>query len=311
MAAVLRNRTRSARALSTITWQVGANRVLNLEKPTLMGILNVTPDSFSDGGRYVEFNAAVEHARRLIDEGASLIDVGGESTRPGAHRVTEEEQCRRVLPIIERLRAIDTHVLLSIDTTLGRVARRAIEAGANIINDVAAGTEDHSILELAATHRVGIILMHRVNAPDSDVYSDQYSSAPMRGDVVHSVRTFLAERRQAAIDCGVEPSQIVLDPGLGFGKTVEQNFELMARVNELLALGHPVLGAASRKSFLGRVAGSSEPANRDAGSVAAAICLFQRGVRLFRVHDVEGHRQSLSVAAAVSGAVVPMYPGAG
>lgn len=287
-------------------WQVGPARMLTLEQPRLMGVLNATPDSFSDGGQFLDPDIAVEHALELVRQGAAIIDVGGESTRPGAQRVPAEEQIRRVVPIIERLRARDNDVLISIDTTQGDVARAAIAAGANILNDVAAGTEDATLFDLAAEHGLGLVLMHRVRPPDADVFSHEYRKAPITDDVVAVVRRFLLERAQTARDHGVAAAQIVLDPGLGFGKSVEQNIELIARMHELIATGFPVLGAASRKSFLGRLALVEPPAERDVASIGAAVCMFERGVRLFRVHDVERHRQALLIATAVDRAGVPM-----
>lgn len=292
-------------------WQVGPARMLSLDQPRLMGVLNVTPDSFSDGGQFLDPEAAVKHALEMVEQGAAIIDVGGESTRPGAARVPADEQIRRVVPIIERIRARDADILISVDTTLGEVARAAIEAGANILNDVAAGNEDASLLDLAAAHGLGLVLMHRVRPPDADVFSHQYRQAPIAEDVVEAVRRFLLERAQVARDRGVAAAQIVLDPGLGFGKSVAQNFELIARMRELIALGYPILGAASRKSFLGRAAGIERASDRDVASVGAAVCMFERGVRLFRVHDVPRHGEALSVAAAVEGAGKPMKSGTG
>ena len=261
-----------------------------------MGVLNVTPDSFSDGGAHASVTAAVDHAVSMVAQGASVVDVGGESTRPGAGRVEMSEQIDRTAPVIEALRrAADT--LISIDTTLAGVAEAALDAGADIINDVSAGTEDAGIFELAAQRACGLILMHRRVPPGQDVYSDRYVEPPDYADVVATVGDWLATRCRVAESRGIDPDSIVIDPGVGFGKSVEQNFELIRRIDELVGMGRPVLSAASRKSFIGAVTGVKEPARRDAGSAAVSVLHWLAGVRLFRVHDVAAHRQALAVAA--------------
>lgn len=282
-------------------WRIASRRLIELDRPRLMGILNITPDSFSDGGLHHGPRSGVGAALRMIEEGASMIDVGGESTRPGAERVPAEEQINRVVPVIEQIR-LHSDVPISIDTTLSKVARAAIDAGADAINDVAAGTEDDDIFALAAERHCGLVLMHRRDRPQDDSYSDQYAAGgtPSYDDVVTAVRDFLAERARVAINAGVSPEAIVIDPGLGFGKTVEQNFQLIARTSELVELGYPVLSAASRKSFIGAVTGVEQPSDRAAGSVAVSVMHWASGVRLFRVHDVASHRHALSVAAAVT-----------
>jgi dihydropteroate synthase len=265
-----------------------------------MGILNITPDSFSDGGRHMTPAAALGSAMRMIEEGACIIDVGGESTRPGALPVSAQEQIDRTAPVIEQIRD-DNDIAISIDTTQSAVAKAALDAGANIINDVSAGRDDDGMLELAASRRCGLILMHRRVQPQQDSFSDQHIEAPAYDDddVVAEMQAFLLERAAAAEAAGVPRQSIVLDPGLGFGKNVQQNFELIARAGELTALGYPILGAASRKSFIGAVTGVELPRDRVAGSVAVAVELFNRGVHLFRVHDVAAHAQALAVARAV------------
>ncbi len=280
------------------TWQVGPRRTLRLDEPRLIGVLNVTPDSFSDGGAFASVAAAVDHAGGLLDQGASVIDVGGESVRPGAGRVDASEQIDRTVPVIEALRrASDT--LISIDTTDGAVAEAALDAGADIINDVSAGTEDERVLDLAGRHRCGLILMHRRVPPEEDVYSDRYREPPSSGDVTDVVGAWLGERCRVAEGHGVQASAIAIDPGLGFGKSVEQNYELIGRVRELVETGRPVLSAASRKSFIGAVAEIDDPARRDTASTVVSVIHWQAGVRLFRVHDVAAHRQALAVASAV------------
>jgi dihydropteroate synthase len=235
----------------------------------------------------------------MVDEGASIIDVGGESTRPGAERVAAPEQIRRAVPVIERLRT-RSDVLISVDTTLAAVAKVALDAGADIINDVAAGREDERMLPLAAERGCGVILMHRRVAPQDDVYSDRYVEAPVYDDVVETVRRFLLERCEVAMAFGVQRSAIVIDPGLGFGKTVGQNYQLIARMSELVETGFPVLCSASRKSFVGVVSGTEEPRARIVGSTAVSVAGWLAGVRLLRVHDVAAHREALAVAAAIT-----------
>jgi len=280
-------------------WKAGPHRELSLDRPWLMGILNVTPDSFSDGGLFYKPARAVGRALRMINEGAAIIDVGGESTRPGAQRVGDSEQIDRTAPVIEELRR-HADVIISIDTTRSTVAEAALEAGAHVINDVSAGREDGAMLPLAAARGCGIVLMHRLRPPPADSYSDRYDVAPAYGDVVHDVAGFLRERAEAAIAAGVEHDAIVLDPGLGFGKTVEQNFELIARTGELVELGYPVLSGASRKSFIGKASGVETPAQRLSGSIAVSVAHWLAGVRLFRVHDVAAHAQALAVARAIA-----------
>jgi dihydropteroate synthase len=265
-----------------------------------MGVLNVTPDSFSDGGAYPDASSAVEHAVRMVEEGAAIIDVGGESTRPGAERIGPDEQTARTRPVIERLRR-ESDVPISIDTTSSRVAASALDAGADIINDVSAGTEDERLLPLAAARRCGLVLMHRLAPPDADSYSDQYARPPVYDDVVVEVRAFLVERCRAAVDLGVSPSAIVIDPGLGFGKTVQQNYELIRRTGELAAAGYPLLSAASRKSFVAAATGVTEPSRRVIGSTAVSVIHWLAGVRLFRVHDVAAHCEALALAAGITG----------
>jgi dihydropteroate synthase len=282
---------------TTRTWRVGADRLISLDEPRLMGVVNTTPDSFSDGGMFRSADALSGHALRLIEDGATIIDVGGESTRPGAVRVDAEEQIRRAVPVIAELSEL-TDAVISIDTTLAPVAEAALEAGARIINDVSAGREDPEILSLAAERGCGLVLMHRLRPPDADVYSDQYDRSPRYDDVVDTVRAFLLDRCEIAEAAGVAREAIVIDPGLGFGKTVSQNFELVRRTGELVATGYPVLSAASRKSFIGAVTGVELPRERVIGSTAISVIQALAGVRLFRVHDVAAHRQALAVTSA-------------
>ena len=280
-------------------WRTGSG-VIDLATPRLMGILNITPNSFSDGGQHFDPADALRRAKQLVDLGADLIDVGGESTRPGSDRVGASEQIRRVVPVIRAIRGAGITQPISIDTTLAEVAEAALEAGASIINDIAAGTESDDMLELAARTRAGLVLMHRLLAPDAPSGKSVYPAEPeYAGGVVNSVKGYLSDRARAAVDAGVDAASIVVDPGLGFGKSVEQNYQLIAGTGEILDLGYPVLSAASRKSFIGTVTGVDEAARRVAGSVAISVAHFGVGVRLYRVHDVAEHRQALAVAAAI------------
>jgi dihydropteroate synthase len=279
-------------------WPVGPDRVLSLDPFVVMGVVNMTPDSFSDGGQFATVDEALAHALQLVDEGAGIIDVGGESTRPGAQPVAADEQIRRVVPLIARLRG-RSNVAISIDTTSAAVAHAALEAGADIVNDVSAGADDDAMFRLVAKRGAGLILMHRLVAPGEDSYSDRYPKEPGYGDVVRDVCDFLVERADAAINAGIARDAIAVDPGLGFGKSVSQNFELLARTSEIAALGFPVLIGASRKSFLGAVSGRSDPEQRIVGSVVAAVAAFGGGARIVRAHDVGAHREALLVAHAV------------
>ncbi len=284
-------------------WRIRRDTGWVSDRPRVLAIINASPDSF-----YAKFGGANEDALDValaaIDEGADGLDVGGESTQPGAKRVSPEDQCRRILPVIEALRrrgGTAGSIPISVDTTRASVARAAMDAGADAINDVAAGREDGDILALAAERTAGLILMHRLTVPERDSYSDRYTTPPAYGDVVREVREFLGVRLRAAVDAGVAPEAILLDPGLGFGKTVEQNVALVRRTAELLDLGRPLLSAASRKSFVGRVGlgRDSDPGERLAGTIAFGVAHWAAGASVFRVHDVAEHVQALRIAAAV------------
>ncbi|MCL4741942.1 MAG: dihydropteroate synthase [Phycisphaerales bacterium] len=280
-------------------WRLANGRSIMLDRPRIVAILNLTPDSFHEASRVPSPTAAVEAARRAVRDGADALDLGGESTRPGAARVPEEEQIARVVPAVRAIRAAGAPLAgipISVDTTRAAVARAALDAGADAVNDVSAGEEDASMLRLVAERGAGVILMHRLVPPDLDSYSDRYATEPTYADVVGEVAAFLAGRCRAAAEAGVRPDRVVVDPGLGFGKTVGQNSELMRGVGRLLALGPPVLCAVSRKSFVGRLASpgvETTPAERLSGSVALAIQQCLSGVRLFRVHDVREHAEAL------------------
>ncbi len=262
--------------------------------PLLMAIINVTPDSFSDGGAFDGPDAAVRHAMRCIEEGASIVDIGGESTRPGAQPVSADEQIRRTVPVIGALVRAGIPAAISIDTTSAAVASAALAAGAHIVNDVSAGTDDAGMFGVCAAAGCGIVLMHRLRRPAEDSYSTQYANAPAYGDVVVAVRDALAERVEAAVTAGIARESIAIDPGLGFGKSVEDNWALIRRLDEIAALGHPVLVGASRKSFVGAKAGIADPRQRDAASAEAALECAGRGAAILRVHDVAIHRDALA-----------------
>lgn len=251
----------------------------------VMGIVNVTPDSFSDGGRYYEIDAAVAHGLRLAAEGADIIDVGGESTRPGAQPVAEDDEMQRVVPVVRDLCAAGLAV--SIDTRHAAVAEAALAAGACVVNDVS-GLRDPAMRAAAARHGVPAVAMH-MPVPDPAVMQEHTDY----GDVVTDVVAFLGQQVALARADGVP--QVVVDPGLGFGKTVEQNVSLVRNLDQLVALGHPVLVGASRKRFVGVLSGVEQPADRMAGTIAVHLAAVERGARLVRVHDVAEHRQALAV----------------
>jgi len=281
-------------------WQINPQRAIHADRPLCIGILNITPDSFADGGELDSVQAAVDRAQAIVDEGGDGLDIGGESTRPGASRVSVDEQINRVVPVIEAIRKAGIDLMISVDTTRAAVASQALDAGADAINDVSAGSEDNAMLGLAADRQCGIVLMHRVSAPDQDQYSDQYQQRPIESGIVDHVIRELKARRDAAVDAGVNPACIMLDPGLGFGKDVEQNLALIRETDQLCALGHPVLSALSRKSFVGRVSlhRDSEPKERLAGTLGLSVVHLLAGVRFFRVHDVAAHRQALDAVWA-------------
>lgn len=285
-------------------WRLAPGRELRLDVPRVMGILNVTPDSFSDGGEHARVEDALAAAARMVGEGADVIDIGGESTRPGAARVGAVEQIRRVAPVIRGIRsqgvAHPGRVLVTVDTTLSEVAGAAIDAGADAINDVSAGTEDDAMLALAAERGVGIVLMHRLRALGVDVYSHQHAQPPAyEGGVVESVKRYLSERARAALAAGIAREAIVLDPGLGFGKSVAQNLELVDRTGEIAALGFPVLSGLSRKSFTAVYGGMGTDAparERVRPTLELSVRHLRVGASIFRVHDVREHVAALRAA---------------
>jgi dihydropteroate synthase len=261
-------------------------------RPSVMGIVNVTPDSFSDGGVHFDPDEAAAAARGMVEEGAAIVDIGGESTRPGSEGVSLDEELRRVVPVLERL----VDVPVSIDTSKAEVARRALVLGAELVNDVTALRGDPETAAVVAEAGAYVCLMHMQGAPRT------MQASPTYDDVVSDVAAFLEERLRYAVDAGIAEERVLLDPGIGFGKTMEQNFELVRRLPELVALGRPVVVGFSRKSSLGRVLG--DPAAKTgplAASVAAAVTAYERGATVLRVHDVREHVEALTVAAAVAG----------
>jgi dihydropteroate synthase len=257
----------------------------------IMGVLNVTPDSFSDGGRFLDAAAAVAHGRALEAEGADIIDVGGESTRPGAKAVSAAEELRRVVPAIEGLVAAGTQAQLSIDTSKRTVAEAAVAAGATYVNDVTAFRAEPELAGLVAEHGLDCCLMHMRGEPRT--MQDQ----PVYDDVVADVKAFLEARLAFAVREGIAEERIQLDPGIGFGKTVEHNLALLRRLDELVALGRPVVIGTSRKSFLGKITGR-DVADRLPATIATNVLALMRGASVFRVHDVRPVKDALAVAAA-------------
>ena len=257
-----------------------------------MGILNVTPDSFSDGGKFFTAEKAVEHGLRMAAEGAQIIDVGGESTRPGAGPVAVEEELGRVIPVIEELR-VRTDVVISIDTSKAQVARAAIEAGASIVNDVTGGRDDKGIMPLIAENKSAFVILHMQGNPQTMQLEPRYD------DVVSEVADFFRQQYERALECGIDPMAIAFDPGIGFGKTLEHNLELLAQLDRLRVHDRPLVVGVSRKSFLAKVTGSSEMSDRLAPAVALTSLLRLRGADVFRVHDVKENVNALRVTEAV------------
>jgi dihydropteroate synthase len=258
----------------------------------LMGVVNVTPDSFSDGGLYLDPEAAIRHGLELAAAGAEILDVGGESTRPGAEEVGVEEELRRVRPVIERLAAGEAAI--SVDTSKAAVAEVALEAGATIVNDVTALRGDPAMAAVCAERGATVVLMHMAGNPRT------MQGNPAYDDVVAAVGAFLAERVEAAMAAGIAAERIWLDPGIGFGKTLQQNMELLRRLPELARLGRPLVVGTSRKSFIGKVDGSA-PQERLGGTIASSVLAAAEGASVLRVHDVAELRQAMAVTSAILG----------
>jgi dihydropteroate synthase len=261
---------------------------LSLDRPRIMGIVNVTPDSFSDGGRHNSAEAAIAHGLSLAAEGADILDVGGESTRPGSERVPVEDELRRVIPVIEGLRA-KTDKLISIDTRKAEVMRRAADAGADILNDVSALTHDPAALDVAAESGLPVMLMHAQGDPKTMNDDPQYS------DVVLDVFDFLEQRIRACVAAGIPKSRLIADPGIGFGKHLHHNVAVLNAMSLYHGLGVPVLLGASRKKLIGQISNVEDPQRRVPGSIAAALHSISQGVQIVRVHDVADTRQALDV----------------
>ena len=265
--------------MSSTHWHVGSKHLPIGQNTWLMGIVNVTPDSFSDGGSYLDPAQAVQHGMDLASQGADLLDIGGESTRPGSAPVSAKEEANRVVPVIKGLRKELPDIILSIDTTKASVAHLAVEAGVDIVNDVSAGTQDPEMFNLVASSDVGYILMHMQGTPQSMQQNPAYR------DVVSEVISFLQDRLNKAIAAGIAKDRLAIDPGIGFGKTLEHNLALLSELSAFTQLGHPLLLGVSRKRWIGELTGQSVE-HRLAGSLAGAAACIERGAHLLRVHDV-------------------------
>ena len=277
-------------------WKI-RDRELDLSRRALvMGIINATPDSFSDGGSFLNPADAVAHGKKLVAEGVEILDIGGESTRPGAESVSASEEMDRVLPVIRALRR-ESEVMISIDTSKASVARAALEAGADIINDVTGLRGDPEMPQLAATSQAGVVIMHMQGEPRT------MQVAPRYDDVVREVGEFFRQALDRAVGCGIDPMRIALDPGIGFGKTPEHNRCLLANLSAFLEFQRPLLVGLSRKSFLGWLIGSSKMEDRFWPGVALTSLCRERGARIVRVHDVKSHTEALRMTEAILGHV--------
>lgn len=266
------------------------DRQMVLSRTHIMGVINVTPDSFSDGGQHFERDVAIKHALRLVEEGADIIDVGGESTRPTSDSVAPDEEWKRVEPVIKALEH-ETDVPISIDTRKPEVAWKAIEAGAIMVNDVS-GLRNPEMVELVVKEGVAVVIMHMLGEPKT------MQDNPIYEDVVREVKSYLKQQMELAIKAGVDKKAIVIDPGIGFGKTVEHNLKLINHITDFQELGRPVMIGASRKSFIGKIT-SAEVSDRLEGSLATAVIAAVNGARIVRVHDVKQTRRALRVAEAI------------
>lgn len=285
----------SSQAVPCQTWLVARGREITCgERPLVMGIVNVTEDSFYDGGRYPDSERAIAHAIKLLEQGADILDIGAESSRPGAHPVKEEDELGRVVPVIAEL-ARRTTVPISVDTTKSRVAQAALDAGASIVNDVSALRDDTAMASVVARCGAGVVLMHMQGTPQT------MQTAPTYGEVVAEVMQFFKERMREAMEAGIAQINIVLDPGIGFGKLLEHNLELLNRLAELAMLDRPLLVGVSRKAFIGQLVGRSAE-YREWGTAAAVALAVDRGARVLRVHDVGMMADVVKVAAAIGAA---------
>jgi len=273
-------------------WTIAGRNVDLSQRGMIMGVLNVTPDSFSDGGEHFSTDKAVTRGLQMAGEGAQMIDVGGESTRPGAKPISAEEESSRILPVIEKLRA-QTDVFISVDTSKAAVASAALDAGASIVNDVTGGRGDVEMMPLIGRRAAAFIIVHMQGTPQT------MQIAPRYVDVISEVADFFRQQYTRALECGIEPMVIAFDPGIGFGKTLEHNLELLGNLARLRLDDRPLVVGVSRKWFLGKLIGSSAMADRLAPTVAVTALLRSRGVEIFRVHDVKENRAALRVAEAI------------
>ncbi|MFK7777032.1 MAG: dihydropteroate synthase [Gimesia sp.] len=276
-------------------WRCGASSIRFGRLPLLMGILNVTPDSFSDGGEASDLDAAVKKGLQLVEDGADILDVGGESTRPGADSVSVEEELRRVIPTIKAL-STQTQIPISIDTTKAKVAQQALQAGAVIINDISGLTFDPAMIPLAASTQAGVICMHIQGTPQTMQDQPEYEN------VVSDLKIWFKERIHKLLDSGVDPDQIVLDPGIGFGKTAEHNLEILSHIQEFKDLGFPLLIGHSRKRFLSKLL-NRPVEERLAGTIGVSVALAGQSVEILRLHDVAGNRDAIAAWDAISSRV--------
>jgi dihydropteroate synthase len=287
-------------APGNVLWRV-RERSFQLDRPLVLGIVNVTPDSFSDGGNFFSAGAAVTLGQQLISDGADVLDIGGESTRPGTEPVSAEEEIRRVVPVVWALRGAFPQVPISVDTVKAAVARAVLEAGASIINDVSGFRLDPEMAGVCARAKAGVVLMHSRGTVREMA---TFAHAKYR-DVTAEVSAELRERVDAALAAGVDAEAIVVDPGIGFAKRTEHSLQLLADLPRIAAIGYPVLVGVSRKRFIGEITGVTTANERDAGTIGANVAALARGAALFRVHDVRGARQALDVAWAVVRRVSP------
>jgi dihydropteroate synthase len=278
--------------MAATQWKIAGQTIDVSQHALVMGVLNITPDSFSDGGRFFTAEKAIEHGVRMAEEGAQIIDVGGESTRPGAEPVPAEEELRRVIPVIEKLRAkIDT--VISVDTSKAHIASEAIKAGASIVNDVTGGRGDKTMMSLVAEKKSGFIIMHMQGNPRTMQANPRYD------DVVSEVADFFRQQYARVLECGIDPMAIAFDPGIGFGKTLEHNLELLAQLERIRVHNRPLIVGVSRKSFLAKLTGLTEMSDRLAPAVALTSLLRTRGAGIFRVHDVKENVNALRVTEAL------------
>ncbi len=280
-----------------VKWKACGQEIALFPHALLMGILNVTPDSFSDGGQYLDPIKAGDRAQQMVEEGAGMIDIGAESSRPGADPIPEDEELRRIIPVLRQV-GKRLRVPISIDTTKSAVAQQALDLGASVINDISALQDDLRLAQIVANHRAGLVLMHCQGSPRTMQQNPQYR------DVMGSIHSFLKKQVFVAQQAGIPQDQIILDPGIGFGKTVEHNLTILARIQELSELGRPILIGPSRKSFIGKVLGVTQE-ERSMGTAAAILMALSQGVRLFRVHDVKEMFQAVRMAEAIMAAEVP------